>query len=52
MVVNFTGTTAYDFQKTGIYKESRDGLIVANLFVYVDDGRPIVPKEKYAGKFI
>ena len=34
-------TISYDLQRPWFYMESRYGLIVADFFVYVDDGRPI-----------
>ena len=37
VLANFPGTTSYDFQRPWVYKESRDDLIEADLFVYVDD---------------
>ena len=46
VVVNLPVTTTYYYQLPWFYKERRDGLIVANWFVYVGDGRPIVPTEK------
>ena len=43
VVSNFRGKTSYDCQHPRVYKDMRDGLIKDNLFVYVDDGRPIGP---------
>ena len=45
VVVKFTGTTACDCKCPWVYKEMRYRLIAANLFVFVDDGQPIIPTE-------
>ena len=37
VVTEFPGTTSVDCQIPWVYKESRDGLIMDDLFVYVDD---------------
>ena len=42
----FPGTPTYDCCQPWVYKESSDGSITADLFVYVDNGRPIGPTEE------
>ena len=41
MISNLPGTETYDCWRPWLYKKTNDGFIVANLFVYVDDGQPI-----------
>ena len=35
----------YDCKRTWVYKEREDRLIAANIFIYVEDRRPIGPTE-------
>ena len=45
VVLNLPGTKEYDCQITWVFKQILDGLLVADLFICVDDGRPIGPTE-------
>ena len=42
-VVNFPGSEGYDCKCPWVYKGRKDGMIAANLFIYVDDWRLIGP---------
>ena len=45
LVLKFLGTEEYDCHRTWVLKKRADGFLTADLFVYVDDGRPIGPTE-------
>ena len=40
-MVNFTVSEGYDCKHPWVYKDSKDGMIAADVLTYVDDGRPI-----------
>ena len=42
-VMNLPRTEEYDCQRTWLFNQSVDGLLAEDLFIYVDDGRPIGP---------
>ena len=46
VVVNFPGSGGYDCRRSWLYKECTDGMITADLFIYVDERRPIGPTEE------
>ena len=46
VVNNLPGTSMYDCCRTWVYKERSDGSIEADLFVYVENGRPIGTTEE------
>ena len=46
MANNLPGISTYDFCWPWLYKESSNGIIAADLFVYVYNGQPIEPTEK------
>ena len=46
VVNNFLGTSNYNCCRPWVYKERSYGSIAAYSFVYVDDGRPILPTEE------
>ena len=43
VVVNFPGSEGYDCKRHWLYKDREDGLIATDLFIYVDNRRPIGP---------
>ena len=45
VITNLTVIETYDCQSLWVYKERRYGLIVSDIFFYVDDGRPIGSKK-------
>ena len=50
MVLNLPGAEEYDCQIPWLFKNMVDRLLVADLFIYVDDGRPIGPTEDMCWK--
>ena len=46
VVVKFMESEVYDYKRSWLYKERKDGMISAEPLNDVDDGRPIVPTEK------
>ena len=44
-MVIFTGSEGYDCKHPWVYKDREYGLIAADIFIYVDNGKPIVPIE-------
>ena len=45
LVMNLLGTKEYNCQRPWVFKKRVDGLLDVDLFIYVDDGRPIVTTE-------
>ena len=45
VVVNLMVSEGYECKLPWVYKKREDVLIAADLFIYVDDGRPIGPTE-------
>ena len=45
VVLNLPGTEIYDFHRTWVFKQTVDGLLAADLFIYVDSGRLIGPTD-------
>ena len=43
VVLNLPGTEGYDCHRPWVFNQSFDGFWVEDLFIYVDDGRPIGP---------
>ena len=44
-MVNFIGSEGYDCKHPWVYKYREYGLIAADIFIYVDNGKPIGPIE-------
>ena len=45
VVANFLKKKGYGCKHPWLYKEIKDGMIEAGIFIYVDDRRPIGPTE-------
>ena len=43
VVLNLPGTEEYDCQRTWVFNKIVDGLLDVDLFIYVEDGRQIIP---------
>ena len=43
VVINLPGMNTYDPSKPWVYKVRQDGTMAADLFFYIDDGRPTAP---------
>ena len=43
VTMNLPGMSKYDSSKPWVYKVRQDGTMAADLFFYIDDGRPTAP---------
>lgn len=43
MNLNLPGISNYNHSRPWVYKQRTDGTVAADLFYYIDDGRPTAP---------